>query len=167
MSEVKSPKTYNHSTGNLQYTRHRVQLITYVHIDIVGPLPPSKGYSYLLTCTDHFTRWPEAFPLTNITAESLSQTFVNGWISRFRIPSTITSDRGKQFESTLWGHLMQLLGCKRIRTTAYHLIRYSPTTISHTRYTLHVVHACFSVDREIITHVPTNSHTRKTRVIPT
>ena len=47
------------------------------------------------------------------------------------------------------------------------IIRYSPTTISLTRYTLHVVHACFSVDREIITRVPTNSHACKTRVIPT
>ena len=46
-------------------------------------------------------------------------------------------------------------------------IRYIPTTTSHTRYTSHVVHACFSVDREIITHVPTNSHACKTRVIPT
>ena len=25
-----------------------------VHIDIVGPLPPSQGYDYLLTCIDHF-----------------------------------------------------------------------------------------------------------------
>ena len=88
----------------------------------MGPLPPSKVYSYLLTCIESFTRWPEAFPLTNITAESVSQTFVNGWISRFGIPSTITTDLGKQFESTLWSHLMQLLGCKQIRTTAYHPI---------------------------------------------
>ena len=93
-----------------------------IHIDIVDPLPPSEKYSYLLTCIDRFIRWPEAFPLTNITAESVSQTFVNGWISRFGIPSTIITDRGKQFESTLWGHLMQLLGCKRIRTTAYYPI---------------------------------------------
>ena len=45
--------------------------------------------------------------------------------------------------------------------------RYSPTTTSHTRYTSRVVHACFSVDREIIPHVPTNSHACKTRVIST
>ena len=46
-------------------------------------------------------------------------------------------------------------------------IRYSPTTTLHTRYTSSVVHKCFSVDREIITRVPTNSHACKTRVIPT
>ena len=46
-------------------------------------------------------------------------------------------------------------------------IRYSPTTTSHTHYTSRVVHVCFSVDREIITRVPTNSHACKTHVIPT
>ena len=30
--------------------------------------------------------------------------------------------RGQQFESALWSSLMQLLGCKRIRTTSYHPI---------------------------------------------
>ena len=29
------------------------------HIDILGPLPYSRGYKYLLTCVDRFTRWPE------------------------------------------------------------------------------------------------------------
>ena len=42
------------------------------------------------------------------------------------------------------------------------LIRYSPTTTSHTRYTSRMVHVCFNVDREIITCVPTNSHACKT-----
>ena len=43
----------------------------------------------------------------------------------------------------------------------------SPTTTSHMRYTSRVVHACFSVDREIIMRVPTNSHACKTYVILT
>ena len=37
------------------------------------------------------------------------------------------------------------------------VLRYSPTTTSHTRYTSCVVHTCFSMDREIIMRVPTNS----------
>ena len=36
------------------------------------------------------------------------------------MPSTITTDRGRQFESNLWKQLVQLLGTTRIRTTAYH-----------------------------------------------
>ena len=92
----------------------------HVHIDLVGPLPSCKGFTYLLTCVDRFTRWPEAIPLTDITAPTVAHAFVYGWIARFGVPSTITTDRGSQFESALWQQLMRLLGSSRIRTTAYH-----------------------------------------------
>ena len=91
-----------------------------IHIDLVGPLPPSRGFTYLLTCVDRYTRWPEAIPLTSITAKAVAQAFLTGWISRFGVPSTIVTDRGRQFESRLWTNLMSLLGSKRARTTAYH-----------------------------------------------
>ena len=91
-----------------------------VHIDIVGPLPPSQGYTYLLTCVDRYTRWPEAIPISTITSEAVAQAFISGWISRFGVPSTIVTDRGRQFESQLWNNLTALLGIKRSRTTSYH-----------------------------------------------
>ena len=93
-----------------------------VHIDIVGPLPPSHGNTYLLTCIDRYTRWPEAFPMPNMTAETVALTFASGWIARFGVPATVSTDRGRQFESQLWADLLKLFGCKHPRTTAYHPI---------------------------------------------
>nr|VZI05690.1 unnamed protein product [Spirometra erinaceieuropaei] len=93
---------------------------SHVHLDIVGPLPLSNGCFYLLTCVDRFTRWPEAIPLPDIAAPTVVKAFLSRWVAIFGAPSTITTDRGAQFESNLFQSLLSFLGCTRIRTTAYH-----------------------------------------------
>ena len=82
----------------------------HVHIDLVGPLPPSNGCIYLLTCIDRFTRWPEAVPISEGSAVTVARAFIQIWVSRFGVPATITTDRGGQFESNLWEAVTQLLG---------------------------------------------------------
>ena len=54
------------------------------------------------------------------SAASVAHAFLTGWIACFSVPTSITTDRGSQFESDLWQQLMCLLGSTRIRTTAYH-----------------------------------------------
>ena len=78
---------------------------------------------YTLILSDRFhrcTRWPEVVPLTDVTATSVAQAFLTGWIAHFGVPMSITNNHGSQFESDLWQQLMCLLGSTRIRTTAYH-----------------------------------------------
>ena len=72
------------------------------------------------TCVARYTKWPEAFPMGDITAETVARTFVTHWVARFGAPSTITTDRGRQFESRLFHALATQLGTTRIRTRAYH-----------------------------------------------
>ena len=93
---------------------------SHVHIDLVGPLPTSEGNTYLLTCIDRFTRWPEAIPIPDMSAETVARVFVARWVAVCGAPTTITTDRGGQFESTLFATLTNLLGTTRIRTTSYH-----------------------------------------------
>ena len=92
----------------------------HVHIDIVGPLPYSDGFRYLLTCVDRFTRWSGAIPLVNIRAKTVADAFFSGWIAGFGTPATITTDRGAQFESKLWDYLCNQFGIVRNCTTSYH-----------------------------------------------
>ena len=93
---------------------------SHVHIDLVGPWPVSQGFTYFLTCIDRFTQCPEAIPLKEISAESRVQTLISGWITHYGVPTTITTDHGRQFESHLFQELSRILEIKHTRMTNYH-----------------------------------------------
>ena len=90
-------------------------------MDLVGPLPTSRrGNQYLLVCTDYFTRWPEAYPLPNMQADTVARVFLHNWICRIGVPHQIHTDQGTQFESQLFQELCKVLEVSKSCTTAYH-----------------------------------------------
>nr|VZI35610.1 unnamed protein product [Spirometra erinaceieuropaei] len=92
----------------------------HVHLDFVGPLPPSNGFTHFLACVDRYTRWAEAIHLPNVRAETIVKAYVGRWLAMFGAPFTVTTDRGAQFQSALFRKLLNFLCCTGIRTTAYH-----------------------------------------------
>jgi len=92
----------------------------HIHVDLVGPLPASKGFTYLFMIIDRTSRWPVAIPIAATTTVDCANALFQGWVSRFGVPAVITSDRRAQFTSSLWAALCSLLNIQHNQTTAYH-----------------------------------------------
>lgn len=88
-------------------------------MDIDGRLPNSEVFSYILTCMDRFARWPQAIPVENIGAETITRVYSNRSIALFNVSLILTTDQIRQFEANLFRRLQEMCGMKRNRTTAY------------------------------------------------
>ena len=91
-----------------------------INVDIVGPLPLSNRYKYLLTAIDRFTRFLTAVPMKDCTAQSVVDAFLHGYVAYFGVPKVIITDRGAQFDSFIFTGLLQFFDCQHHRTTSYH-----------------------------------------------
>uniref|UniRef100_A0A8C4ZJ16 Integrase catalytic domain-containing protein n=1 Tax=Gadus morhua TaxID=8049 RepID=A0A8C4ZJ16_GADMO len=93
-----------------------------VGIDLIGPLPKTvDGFQYILTATDYFSKWVEAFPLKTKTAAEVGR-HICSIIYRHGCPKRILSDQGKEFvnEVCLNTSLCNMLAIERSVTAAYH-----------------------------------------------
>ena len=80
----------------------------------------SRGNRYVLVIVDCFTRWTEAFPLPDKTAQSVADAFFNQVVCRFGMPAVIHSDQGREFENKILQELCLMGGSHKTRTAPYH-----------------------------------------------
>ena len=80
----------------------------------------TRGNRYVLIMVDCFSRWTEACPLPDKTAQSVADAFFSQIVCRFGMPIVIYSDQGREFENRIMQELCILCGSHKTRTTPYH-----------------------------------------------
>jgi hypothetical protein len=92
-----------------------------VGIDMVGPLQETKaGNRYIVVATDYLTKWPEALPVSDGTAETAARFLFDQILTRHGAPRELLSDRGKTFLNRVIDHLCGLWNAKHALASAYH-----------------------------------------------
>ena len=69
---------------------------------------------------DCLSRWTEACPLPDKTANSVADAFFSNIVCRFGMPRVIYSDQGRELENKVMHELCLLGGSHKTKTTPYH-----------------------------------------------
>ncbi len=91
-----------------------------IGVDVVSPLKRSQsGNRFILVICEYATRYPEAYPLREVTAKQVANALLR-LFTQVGIPKEVLTDQGPNFMSRSLQQVYQLLGIKRARTTPYH-----------------------------------------------
>ncbi len=92
-----------------------------IGIDLCGPYPETpEGARYVFTVTDHFSSWPEAYPINNKSAQTIAAILLEKVIPTHSCPNLIISDRGTEFNNSLVQLITEKMRVSHIRTSPYH-----------------------------------------------
>lgn len=88
-------------------------------VDILELSTTSSGNRYVVVFTDYLTKWVEAFPLRNMTSDSIAKVFINEIISRHSAPSKLLSDQGRNFLSDFIKIICNYFKINKVQTAPY------------------------------------------------
>lgn len=86
-------------------------------------MPKCRGYSYVLSIIDKFSKWPECYATRKENAQTVVKCLLEHIVPRFGIPVGLDSDRGSTFTGKVTRLLATALGIK----WSYH-VPYTPTS---------------------------------------
>jgi ribonuclease HI len=90
-------------------------------LDIVRPLPTAQGnLKFTFVTVEYFTKWIEARAVSTITSKTAQNLFWQNIVCRFGVPSELTIDNGKQFDSHDFRNFCFSIGTKLAFASVYH-----------------------------------------------
>jgi transposase InsO family protein len=90
-------------------------------LDIVGPLPTAQGnLKFTFVVVEYFTKWIEARAVSTITSKTAQKFFWQNIVCRFGVPSELTVDNGKQFDSQDFRDFCFSISTKLAFASVYH-----------------------------------------------
>ena len=78
-----------------------------------------SGNKNILTIIGHLTGWPEAYPITDQSEDTIVSIFINEYLPVHMCPRYILSDNGTEFKNSLMDQVLQQLGIDRIFSAPY------------------------------------------------
>ena len=94
---------------------------SHLALDFVTDLPPSEGFTTILTIIDRFSRSVKFIPFSSLpSAMDTALALYTHIFRHFGIPEDILSDRGAQFTSRVWRSFFEHLGVSISLTSGYH-----------------------------------------------
>jgi len=93
----------------------------WTELDLIAPLPPSRGKNTIYVVVDQFTKYTYFIPCTDKeTAQSLARLHEQHVWSQEGLPKIHLTDRGPQFRAEFTKELYKSLGIDQRFSTAYH-----------------------------------------------
>ena len=94
--------------------------VAFTSIETTLELNQLPRVTNVLVFQDHFTMHILAYVTPDQTANTIPKFLYGGYISIFRAPARLLSDRGASFTSSIIKELCKILGIKQLWTTPYH-----------------------------------------------
>ena len=89
-------------------------------VDIVGTLPADHRHELIIVFVDYYSRYTILVPVSNHTANTVSDALLRHVVLYFGTPRRLLSDRGRKFVGEVWGKLMRSVGVQCVLTSPYH-----------------------------------------------